>query len=99
MRINISALDNDGLVKYGKRYAREKEYSIDDMGVLALYNRIEERQTSEHAVTVDEVKEIVDQAIQKAEKKSIAHFMDVIISKRYDKDDMVILREKDFMND
>ena len=99
LHINISALDNDGLVKYGKRYAREKEYSIDDMGVLALYNRIEERQTNEHAVTVDEVKEIVDQAIQKAEKKSIAHFMDVIISKRYDKDDMVILREKDFMND
>ncbi len=99
LRIDISALDNDGLVKYGKLYAREKEFSIDDMGVLALYNRIEERQTNEHAVTVDEVKEIIDQAIQKAEKKSFGHFMDVIISKRYDKEDMIILREKDFMND
>ena len=87
----MSALDNDGLVKYGKMYAREREFSIDDMGVLALYNRIEERQTNEHAVTVDEVKEIIDQAIIKAEKKSISHFMDVIISKRFDKDDMIIL--------
>lgn len=99
LRIDISALDNDGLVKYGKLYAREKEYSIDDMGVLALYNRIEERQTNEHAVTVDEVKEIIDQAIMKSEKKSFSHFMDVLIAKRYDKEDMIILREKDFMND
>ena len=99
LRIDISALDNDGLVKYGKLYAREKEYSIDDMGVLALYNRIEERQTNEHAVTVDEVKEIIDQAIEKSEKKSLSHFMDVLIAKRYDKEDMIILREKDFMND
>ena len=99
LRIHLSALDNDGLVKYGKRYAREKEYSIDDMGVLALYNRIEERQTNEHAVTVDEVKEIINQAIEKSEKKSLSHFMDVLIAKRYDKEDMIILREKDFMND
>jgi hypothetical protein len=69
------------------------------MGVLALYNRIEERQTNEHAVTVDEVKEIIDQAIMKAEKKSISHFMDTLLSKRYDKEDMIVLREKDFMND
>ncbi len=99
LKIDISVLDNDGLVKYGKVYAREKEYSIDDMGVLALYNRIEERQTSEHAVTVQEVKQIIDQAIENSEKKSFSHFMDVLIAKRYDKEDMVILREKDFMFD
>ena len=99
LSIDISALDNDGLVKYGKLYAREKEFSIDDMVVLALYNRIEDRQTNEHAVTVDEVKEIIHQAIEKAEKKNISHFMDVIFAKRYDKDDMIVLREKDFMND
>ena len=97
LRIDISVLDNDGLVKYGKIYAREREYSIDDMGVLALYNRIEERQTSEHAVTVQEVKQIIDQAIENSEKKSLSHFMDVLIAKRYDKEDMIILREKDFM--
>ena len=99
LKIEISALDNDGLVKYGKLYAKEKEYTIDDMGILALYNRIEERQTNEHAVTVDEVKEIVDHAIDRSEKKNLSHFMDVIFAKRYDKDDMIVLREKDFLND
>jgi hypothetical protein len=96
-RIDITVLDNDGLVKFGQEYAREKEYSIDEMGVLALYNRIEERQTNEHAVTVDEVKEIIQEAINKVEKKNISHFMDVIFAKRYDKEDMIVLREKDFM--
>lgn len=99
VRIDITSLDNNGLVSFGKEYAKEKEYSIDDMGVLALYNRIEERQTNEHAVTVEEVKEIVNEAIIRAEKKNLTHFMDVIFSKRYDKDDMVVLREKDFMEE
>lgn len=96
-RIDITVLDNDGLVKFGQEYAKDKEFSIDEMGVLALYNRIEERQTSEHAVTVEEVKEIINGAIQNAEKKNLSHFMDVIFAKRYDKEDMIVLREKDFM--
>ncbi len=99
LNLDIQAMDNDGLVKFGKEFAREKEYTIDDMGVLALYNRIEERQTNEHAVTVAEVKEIILQAIEKSEKKNLSHFMDVIFAKRYDKDDMIVLREKDFIND
>ena len=69
------------------------------MGVLALYNRIEELQTIDHAVTIDEVKEIVNEAIRHADKKNVAHFMDVIFAKRYDKDDMIVLREKDFLTD
>lgn len=97
LRIDIAALDNDGLVNYGKEYANEQEYSIDDMGVLALYTRISEMQTNEHAVTVDEVKELVDEAIRNAEKKNISHFMDVLFAKRYDDDDMIVLREKDFL--
>lgn len=97
LRIDIAALDNDGLVNYGKEYANEQEYSIDDMGVLALYTRISEMQTNEHAVTVDEVKELVDEAIRNAEKKNITHFMDVLLAKRYDDEDMIVLREKDFL--
>ncbi|MBP3458218.1 MAG: hypothetical protein J6K58_03330 [Lachnospiraceae bacterium] len=97
LRIDIAALDNDGLVNYGKEYANEQEYSIDDMGVLALYTRISEMQTNEHAVTVDEVKELVDEAIRNAEKKNISHFMDVLFAKRYDDEDMIVLREKDFL--
>ncbi len=95
--INIAVLDNDGLVSYGKEYASEKEFAIDDMGVLALYTRIADMQTNDHAVTVDEVKAIVDEAIASAEKKSVSHFMDVIFAKRYDNEDMIILREKDFL--
>lgn len=97
LRIDIAALDNDGLVNYGKEYANEQEYSIDDMGVLALYTRISEMQTNEHAVTVEEVKDIVDEAIRKSEKKNISHFMDVLLAKRYDDEDMIVLREKDFL--
>ena len=97
LRIDIAALDNDGLVNYGKEYANEKEYSIDAMGVLALYTRISEMQTNEHAVTVDEVREIVDEAIQKAGKKNVSHFVDILLAKRYDEEDMIVLREKDFL--
>lgn len=97
LRVDIAALDNDGLVNYGKEYANEQEYSIDDMGVLALYTRISEMQTNEHAVTVDEVRELVDEAINNSQKKNMSHFMDVILAKRYDKDDMIVLREKDFL--
>ena len=97
LRVDIAALDNDGLVNYGKEYANEQEYSIDDMGVLALYTRISEMQTNEHAVTVDEVRDLVDEAIRNSQKKNMSHFMDVILAKRYDKDDMIVLREKDFL--
>ena len=97
VKIDIQVLDNDGLVNFGREYAREQEYSIDDMGVLALYNRIEERQTNEHAVTVEEVKEIINEAIKHADKKNLSHFMDVVFAKRYDKEDMIVLREKDFI--
>lgn len=97
LRIDIAALDNNGLVNYGKEYANEQEYSIDEMGGLALYTRIADMQTSEHAVTVDEVKEIVDEAIRNAEKKNISHFMDVLLAKRYDDEDMIVLKEKDFL--
>lgn len=97
LRIDVAALDNDGLVNFGREYALEQEYSIDEMGMLALYTSISNRQTSQHAVTVEEVKEIVDQAIIKSEKGSVSHIMDVILKKRYDENDMIILREKDFL--
>ena len=99
IQIDIDSLDNDGLVNYGKEYAKEQDYSIDDMGMLALYTRISDMQTNDHHVTVDEVKSIVDEAIEKAAKKSVSHFVDVLLAKRYDSDDMIVLREKDFLKD
>lgn len=96
-RIDLEALSNDTLVSFGKQYAREKEYSIDNLGVLALHTRIEELQTIDHAVTVIEVKQIVDEAIRRASRKTLGHFFDVLLAKRYDDEDMVILTEKDFV--
>lgn len=96
IRIHVASLDNESLVNYAKQYALDQEYSIDDMGVLALHTKISERQSSNHTVTVDEVKEIVDSAIKKANRKTLGHFFDIIVAKRYDEEDMIILREKDF---
>ena len=83
---------------YAKRYAEENEYSIDEFGVLALHTRIADMQTSDHEVSVAEVRELVDDAIYYANKKTPKHFVDILLSKRYDEDDMIILREKDFMH-
>ncbi|MDR2044720.1 MAG: hypothetical protein LBQ15_10245 [Clostridium sp.] len=96
-RMDVEALSNDVLVKFGRKYARENEFSIDEMGILALHTLIEERQTSEHVVTVMEVKEIVDEAIARVNRKTVGHFVDILLAKRYDEEDMVILREKDFI--
>ncbi|MGN0306239.1 MAG: AAA family ATPase, partial [Lachnospiraceae bacterium] len=82
---------------YGKQYAYHLEYSIDELGMLALQTKIEDRQTSDHIVTVAEVRELVDEAIAHADKKSFSHLLDLLLGKRYDEEDMVILREKDFM--
>ena len=98
IRIDIEALDNDSLVAIGKKYAKDKEYSIDELGVLALHTCIAERQTSDHAVTVAEVREIMEGAIRHANKKTLGHFFEILLAKRYDEEDMIILREKDFNN-
>ncbi len=95
-RVDVEALSNDLLVAYGKKYAREQEYSIDELGVLALHNRIEQRQTLDHAVTTSEVKEIVDGAIRHANRKTPGHFFDILLAKRYDEEDMIVVTEKDF---
>ena len=94
--IDIPTLSNDYLVDRAKNYAREKDYTLDDMAVLALYQRIDERQTADHVVTSDEVEHIIDAAIKKANKKNLKHLGDVLFGKRYNDDDLIVLREKDF---
>lgn len=96
-RIDINAMDNDALVAYARDYAYEKEYSIDDLGILALYTRISDLQTGDHNVTLAEVREIIDEAIWSANRKSPKHFVDILSGKRYDDEDMIVLREKDFI--
>ena len=98
LRIDIEPLNDEALVAYAKQYAEEMEYSIDEFGILALHTRIADRQTSDHEVSMAEVRELVDEAIHYANKKTPKHFMDILLAKRYDEEDMIILREKDFMH-
>mgnify|MGYP002626014161 CR=1 FL=1 len=95
-RIDLEALGNTELARFAKLYAREMEYSIDEMGMLALLTRIENMQTSDHAVTVGEVRDIVDDAIDHANRIAPVHFMDIVLRKRYDAEDMIVLKERDF---
>lgn len=96
-RFDIEALDDDALVAYGRKYAELLEYSIDELGMLALHTRISEMQTSTHVVNVAEVQEIVDEAIRHANRKNLKHFFDILVGERYDDEDMIILRERDFI--
>ncbi len=98
LRVDLEALDDQTLVKYARKYALEQEYSIDDLGILALHTRIADMQTGDHEVTLSEIEELVDEAIYYADKKTPKHFFDVLFGNRYDDEDMIILREKDFMH-
>lgn len=98
LRVDIEPLNDEALVAYARQYAEEMEYSIDEFGILALHTRISEKQTSDHEVSLAEVRELVDEAIRYANKKTPGHFMDILFAKRYDEEDMIILREKDFMH-
>lgn len=98
IRVDLESLDDDALVEYARQYVREQEFSIDPLGELELHRKIANRQTSDHQVTTAEVREIMDDAMYYASKRSIKHFMDVLLSKRYDEEDMIILRDKDFMH-
>lgn len=97
-RIDVPQLNNDALVNYAKQYAMEQEFSIDELGILALYTRIAEMQTSDHVVNIEDVEDIMEDAMYSATKKNLSHLKDVLFGKRYDEEDMIILREKDFIN-
>ena len=98
LRVDVEALDDQTLVKYARKYALEQEYTIDELGVLALHTRIADMQTSDHEVTLAEIEELVDEAIYYADRKTPKHFFDVLLGKRYDDEDMIVLRENDFMH-
>ena len=98
LRVDVEALDDQTLVKYAQKYALDQEYAIDDLGILALHTRIADMQTSDHEVTLAEIEELIDEAIYYADKKTPKHFFDILLGKRYDDEDMIILREKDFMH-
>ena len=97
IRIDLMEMDNNALVAYAKNYALALEYSIDELGTLALYTRIANMQSGNHVVTKDEVRDIIDEAIWKSKKSKIKNFVDVLFARRYDNEDMIVLKERDFM--
>ena len=94
--ISIPIMTNDELVTFGKIYAYDEDYRIDDSAMVALYNRIGEMQTPEHPVCIADVRDIVDDAISRSERTGIRKLGRILSHKRYDEDDRVILYEKDF---
>ena len=96
-RVDIIPMNNNALVEYAKKYAYSREYKIDEeRGVLALHQRISELQIGEHNVTTAEIEDIVEAAIEHSSKPRLSTFFNIIGGKRYDYEDMIILREKDF---
>lgn len=95
-KITIPIFTSDELVTFAKSYAKELGYSIDEMGVLALYNSLSNIQKYDKPTTLAEVKEIMDKAIAKSEKGGLKKAFSIITSRRYDEEDYIILREKDF---
>lgn len=95
-KINIPIFTSDELVSFAKSYANELGYTIDEMGVLALYNSISNIEHADRETTLTEVKEIVDKAVARSEKGGLKKAFSIITSRRYDEDDYIILREKDF---
>lgn len=96
-RIDIKPMNDNALVDYAKKYAHTREYKIDEeRAVLALHRRINELQIGEHNVTTREVEDIIDEAIERSKRLRLSTYVDVLVGKRYDYEDMIILKEKDF---
>ena len=96
INIDIQPMSNDALAEYAKQYAKDREYSIDNLGMLALHMKIDEMQSARHAVNTEDIKEVMDDAILSASRKTLKHFVDILTGKRYDDEDMIIITEKDF---
>ena len=95
-RVELPIFINDELVTFGQTYAKENGYTIDEMGILALYSRIDVMQKEDHFVTVAEVKEIMDEAIAHSQKANVKHLMKRVFRKSTDESDRIILKEDDF---
>ena len=95
-KLELPVFINDELVTFGQTYAKENGYKLDEMGILALYSRIDVMQREDHAVTVAEVKEIMDEAIKHSQKANVKHLARRVFGKSTDSSDRIILKEEDF---
>ena len=95
-KLELPVFINDELVTFGQTYAKENGYKLDEMGILALYSRIDVMQREDHAVSVAEVKEIMDEAIAHSQKANVKHLARRVFGKGTDDSDRIILKEEDF---
>ena len=95
-KLELPVFINDELVTFGQTYAKENGYKLDEMGILALYSRIDVMQREDHAVSVAEVKEIMDEAISHSQKANVKHLARRVFGKGTDDSDRIILKEEDF---
>ena len=95
-RLEVPIFINDELVTFGQTYAKENGFKIDEVGILALYSRIDMLQREDHVVTVAEVKEIMDEAIEHVQKTNVKKIVKRVLGKGRDDADRVLLSEKDF---
>ena len=95
-KLELPVFINDELVTFGQTYAKENGYKLDEMGILALYSRIDVMQREDHAVSVAEVKEIMDEAIAHSQKANVKHLARRVFGKSTDESDRIILKEEDF---
>ena len=95
-RLELPVFINDELVTFGQTYAKENGYRIDEMGILALYSKIDMMQKEDHAVTVAEVKDVMDAAIAHSQKANVKHLVKRVFKKGTDESDRIILKEDDF---
>ena len=95
-RLELPVFINDELVTFGQTYAKENGYKLDEMGILALYSRIDVMQREDHAVSVAEVKEIMDEAIEHSQKANVKHLARRVFGRSTDESDRIILKEEDF---
>ncbi len=99
LRVDIKDYTSDELIEHALKYAHNKEYSVDELGMLALRTRIEEILYNDEALTLEDAESIIDEAIVHVDRKTLKHFMDIFMHRRYDNEDMIILTEADFLHE
>lgn len=95
-RLELPVFINDELVTFAQTYAKENGYKIDEMGILALYSRIDLMQREESIVTVADVKEIMDDAIAHSQKMTFKRFLKKLFGKKKNESSRIVLQEQDF---
>lgn len=94
--VTVPIFTNDELVSFAKSYANELGYKIDAVAILALHNRISSIEKADQETRLEEVKEIIDEAIQKEASSGIRKAFNILTAKRYTDDERIVLTEKDF---